>query len=204
MTPKNASTEGEVTAPASPWVDMTIMHDPPNAIGNCFPACIASVLGLPLDDVPHFCEPVKGWERRFHRWLAERDLFALEASLKVPDSLFLSPRTLCILTGDSPRGRHAVVGRVSADADCFEYVHDPHPSRGFYGGKEPDQVMFIGRVVRDNALEAELAYHRTQLTAANEKLARVAAIEKSQAVGHDYRRGYNACREAVRKIIQGE
>lgn len=82
--------------------DMTIMHDPPKAIGNCFQACVASLLGLPLAEVPHFCEPVRHWERRFHQWLAARDLFAVEASLKVPDSLFLSPRTMCILTGDSP------------------------------------------------------------------------------------------------------
>lgn len=200
--------------------DMTIMHDPPKAIGNCFQACVASLLGLPLAEVPHFCEPVRHWERRFHQWLAARDLFAVEASLKVPDSLFLSPRTMCILTGDSPRGRHAVIGRVTPGADGFEYVHDPHPERGYYAGKEPDQVMFIGRVVRDSALEAELNDARNKLAAvekltrereaANARIERVRGLKASNPPdsvpnwdwGQGFAHGYNAALADSRKAVE--
>lgn len=35
---------------------MTVKHDPPASYGDCFRVCVASVLDLPAEDVPHFCD----------------------------------------------------------------------------------------------------------------------------------------------------
>lgn len=100
-------------------------------IGNCYPACIASVLELQLEEVPHF-----------HQLHAKPE-DALVEILK-----FLLPRgysSLCfdwapwvhayfagalvLVSGKSPRGdfQHVVVGEVTSDG--WKLVHDPHPSR---------------------------------------------------------------------------
>ena len=37
------------------WVEQTILHDPEKKnYGNCMQACVASLLNIPLNDVPHF------------------------------------------------------------------------------------------------------------------------------------------------------
>lgn len=43
--------------------------------GNCFQACVASVLDLPLYDVPHFMEGSDGWWTQ-ERWDAVRSFAA--------------------------------------------------------------------------------------------------------------------------------
>lgn len=100
-------------------ITQTILHDPDTgAIGNCMQAAIASLLDLPLDEVPHFAEH-DDWDLRFSAWCAERGLiwFACDVS-QVHD---WAP---CLLVGQSPRGiDHVVVGRG------LTAVWDPHPSR---------------------------------------------------------------------------
>lgn len=32
----------------------TLAHNPPHSVGNCFQACVASVLEMDLEAVPHF------------------------------------------------------------------------------------------------------------------------------------------------------
>lgn len=97
----------------------TILHDPDTAaIGNCMQAAIATLLGLPLDDVPHFALH-DDWDDRFKTWCHERGLiWCAFAVTDIPD---WAP---CLLTGKSPRGiAHVVVGRGLTTA------WDPHPSR---------------------------------------------------------------------------
>ena len=98
--------------------------------GNCFSACVASILELPIEDVPYFmgdgtAEGTGGqWWDRFLAWLAPRGYVAVyhpEGSA--------APEGLHILSGHSPRrpedrgAMHAVVARGT------EILHDPHPSR---------------------------------------------------------------------------
>lgn len=90
--------------------------------GNCFSACIASILHLPIDEVPYFMsDDVNGreWIANLGEWLKPRGMYPLILSehAKVPG--------IHILHGTSPRGptRHAVV----ALGDTI--IHDPHPSR---------------------------------------------------------------------------
>jgi hypothetical protein len=86
--------------------------------GNCFSACIASILEVPLGDVPYFWGPRQAW---FARWLAGQGL-----------AVALYPRGVHVPWGYSiaggPSARFA--GRMHA---CVALdgvvVHDPHPSR---------------------------------------------------------------------------
>jgi hypothetical protein len=86
--------------------------------GNCFSACIASILEISLRDVPHFLGPRQPW---FSQWLAGR---GLRASLYQSDTYM--PWGFSIAGGPSAR----FAGRMHA---CVAFdgvvVHDPHPSR---------------------------------------------------------------------------
>lgn len=130
-------------------VDQTIMQDPERGIlGNCYQACLASVLGIPLDTVPHFVAlhgpeqlgagPI--WWAEARRWIRrehDRDLamFDITPEHPTPCSMYAGEpadwQAFGIGSVPSPRGpfEHAVV--VNLDGDV---VHDPHPSRASMGG----------------------------------------------------------------------
>jgi hypothetical protein len=87
--------------------------------GNCQQAAVASLLGLPLNDVPNFIEAAQGFWPSYHAFLKSKGLVDIELPKNhVPDCYYLA-------YGPSARGvSHACVyfeGRLA---------HDPHPSRG--------------------------------------------------------------------------
>jgi hypothetical protein len=90
--------------------------------GNCFSACVASILELPIDDVPQFMTS-ENWWHGFARWCARQGYLAL-VDYRVPDE----PATLgySILGGESPR--HPGSGHAVVALDGV-MVHDPHPDR---------------------------------------------------------------------------
>lgn len=100
-------------------VDQTILHDPDTgAIGNCWQAAVATLLDLPLDDVPHFAA-ADDFDGLWHWWLHERRMVCMHVGL-----LDLPNDIPCLLVGTSPRDiAHIVVGIGT------RMVHDPHPSR---------------------------------------------------------------------------
>lgn len=117
-------------------VDQTRMYDPTHQQppGNCWAACIASILEVSLDEVPDEAyfwrpgmHPRKSWPAYYEsvmRWLAERNLTLVSVNV----SNVLVDWTDCweILSGPSPRDPkilHAVVGFAG------KIAHDPHPSR---------------------------------------------------------------------------
>lgn len=114
--------------------------------GNCFAACVASLLELNIDDVPNFVFLEPDWIKATQEWLAGRGLgmlalFTHEAGYF--GNLYPLPAgLLCIIGGKSPRGDfgHAVVAR--AHAWKFDVIHDPHPSRAGLAG-EPERVYFL-------------------------------------------------------------
>lgn len=85
--------------------------------GNCFSACIASILEIPLAEVPRFMNV----SAALMRWLAER---GLSATLYYSDEFV--PPGYSIAAGPSKR----FAGRMHA---CVAFdgvvVHDPHFSR---------------------------------------------------------------------------
>lgn len=115
---------------------MQTILKPPH--GNCLQACLASLLELPLDDVPNFCSPdlgpVEKWSLRMQSWLAEVHglgwipvLPSDQGEATYPEGTVIGyPRGLSIKTGKSPRGdfQHSCVARDG------EIVHDPYPGGG--------------------------------------------------------------------------
>jgi hypothetical protein len=97
--------------------------------GNCLAACLASLLELSLDAVPHFTG--EGWRARLGEWLRGRGLWALEwdapRGCTIDGSrswLAVNVPGYAIVSGQATRGLlHATVWRGG------ELVHDPHPSR---------------------------------------------------------------------------
>jgi hypothetical protein len=143
-------------------VDMIQMADKERGIrGDCFRACVASLLELPAAAVPHFLEVAerqkKCWEWITNDWLTrEHGLLLITLPVKNDGYGYYMPHGLHdslvgwfpsynILSGPAIRGfRHSCVGLGS------KIVHDPHPSRA--GLQYVDQMDVL---VRWNKPEAE-------------------------------------------------
>lgn len=110
-------------------VDQTIFVSDPKRPGNCFSACVASFLGVPLEHVPHFIElwpaSVDGSESDGSWWHATCGFMAAHG-LWGHDVLSgeAMPGEVVFAAGMSERGvMHQVLYR---DGKLW---HDPHPSR---------------------------------------------------------------------------
>ena len=120
----------------------------PGVRGDCFRACIASILELPIEDVPHFVAIEHDWWGETQRWLAKRGLFAMWLPIRHPDEMhFCNPceDSYCILAGASPRGngiKHAVVGKIVQGWN-FEIAYDPHPSQAGLDGPPTSFMIFV-------------------------------------------------------------
>lgn len=114
--------------------------------GNCFAACLASVLELPIEKVPNFCVS-SDWQRLCNAWLAQFGLMFFEAhwSEGAPPELWrhpvIQPGQLWIATGPAERDgqklHHAVVMRGA------RMVHDPNPRHGRNGIEKVLGVGFL-------------------------------------------------------------
>lgn len=103
--------------------------------GNCVQAAVASVLGLPIEAVPHFLLWLE-WNHVMVEWLAEKGY-----SIKCRFTTEI-PEERCIVAGMSPRGvAHVCVGRDG------RVVWDPHPSGA--GLTRVDEVWFIRELDQD-------------------------------------------------------
>jgi hypothetical protein len=91
--------------------------------GNCFSACVASILELPIEDVPPFVIYGGDWARYFSRWLAARDLAMTYYNAMRGDR---SPPGFSIAGGPSKRFGGRKHACVALDGIV---VHDPHWSR---------------------------------------------------------------------------
>jgi len=114
--------------------------------GNCLQAALASVLELPLDEVPHSVVwPDEEWFERLNAWLSQRlGLVLISVSAegwKIPESIFH------IISGSTPGTgvAHAVVGRGG------QIVHDPHEAKP---GLVPEGRLFWLFVRVDPAVDA--------------------------------------------------
>lgn len=137
------------------WVDQRIAPEPGGGradgrdehgvMGDCLRAAVASLCGLPYEQVPHFLQHVSWWEFLRH-WARERGFdfvcqYPRGGSIRwalaggdIPDGC----TGLFIGLGPSARFegmRHAVL----VDEDLV-LVHDPHPARLGLGGPV-DEVL---------------------------------------------------------------
>lgn len=117
-------------------VDQTQLYDPTHQSppGNCWSACIASILECTLDELPneaHYWQPGmhprKSWPPFYNAmicWLAKRNLTLIEIRT---DNIEVDwGDSYEILSGPSPRDNnilHSVVGYAG------KIVHDPHPTK---------------------------------------------------------------------------
>jgi len=118
-------------------VDQEFIHDPANGqYGDCQRAVIASLLDLPIADVPHFTkesngDAVKFWEM-LQVFCGKHGYAYLQVPAKSGSAFYgLDTGVYHEISGPSPRGNgtfHAVVGFDG------EIVFDPHPSRAGLAG----------------------------------------------------------------------
>lgn len=87
--------------------------------GNCFMACIASILEIPLRECPDLsADSVTDWNETTDKWLAARGLKRIEH--EADDA---PPEGYALANGPSTRGLlHSCV------AWNGKIIHDPHPS----------------------------------------------------------------------------
>ena len=131
--------------------------------GNCWSACIASILELPIEAVPNFCSMSKHgdnfWLKRTFQWLSERKIGMLHiqnAKLALDAQPHLFTRCFVIITGRSPRAKegeedflHAIVARCDTIENSAGYytefvpVHDPHIDKSFIVGDINDITLLI-------------------------------------------------------------
>ena len=115
--------------------------------GNCFAACLASILDLPLHSIPEFVvvgESDDDFYNRVQEFLKSRGLFYVQVSVSSPiaSTLFNSGGAIFhTIEGVSPRGgQHATVGLNG------KLVWDPHPpADDSRRGVKPETYGFIGK-----------------------------------------------------------
>lgn len=103
--------------------------------GNCMSACLATILGLKIEEVPNFRkQTTNGIEfyQAIQTWLKDFDMFLLV--MRLTEGIYFYPfpeETIMIAGGISPRFKdkeisHACVGTIK-DGYNFQLIHDPHP-----------------------------------------------------------------------------
>ena len=111
------------------------LHDPENGIhGDCDRACLASMLGLPIGDVPHFFDGVNTSEecvaayKTRKKWLNDRGVTYIQVKIVgdedyekvIRSTSYENPGIPFLLVGESRNGTTHVV--ICLDG---EIIHDP-------------------------------------------------------------------------------
>jgi hypothetical protein len=108
--------------------------------GNCFAACIASLLDLPIGEVPNFCAE-DSWCYDVNAWLSQYDLSYIDLKVTTRDHWVLNFSGYHIISGPSPRSEkdrpisHCVIGLGKS------IVHDPMPGGGGLSGDVADWLF---------------------------------------------------------------
>lgn len=113
--------------------------------GNCFAACVASILAIELDYVPNFCALYTDdtWYNEFIKWTHARGLAPLTQMFPGDPDNFMSwvrkcaPRIPWIAGGPTERGMHCCV--YIGD----QLAHDPNPLHGRNGLDDVEQATFL-------------------------------------------------------------
>ena len=105
-------------------------------VGDCLRACVASILDLDPEAVPHFVTK--------HHWFQALRSFGKQRQLEIfsiLDPQLVPANQYTIATGSSPRNPERDHSVVWYQGKVF---HDPHPSRAGLG-REPDYWIVIER-----------------------------------------------------------
>lgn len=110
-------------------VSQTSFHSPPDSLGNCFRACVASILEVRIDALPRFevwmFNNPENWTSIFESWVRHSELDRGVEWLPWPDE------EKAIAIGPSPRcsSNHAII------IEDGKVLHDPHPDSSGLTGK---------------------------------------------------------------------
>ena len=114
-------------------IDQTKLHDPKNGVnGNCMAASFASILEIPLSEIPKFEDMMDkdDWFSVLTTWI---EGLGFTIVLWQPETY---PPGYCLAMGMSERGvKHQVVLKNGVLA------HDPHPSRA--GIRKIDEIWVL-------------------------------------------------------------
>lgn len=123
-------------------IDQTEFSTKEGTFGNCFSACLASILEMPIEKVPNFMTLSNGEDviKGASQWLIQYGFILLHRPIlkegDKPDLFWYHTQQgfdlYYIVTGISPRKnplkpdehlKHACVSRM------YQIVHDPHPDK---------------------------------------------------------------------------
>lgn len=130
--------------------------------GNCWPACLASMLELPLEETDHCTCSNPRWREDTDALLAKRGLFYVQIS-KNPDGSFpttVLPNAAFVILGCSTERNlpHVVIARYvhtayhpDGQAASFQLwiVHDPIKPEGPSGEYTIDALILLCRLDHD-------------------------------------------------------
>lgn len=114
--------------------------------GDCLVACVATITGIPLAEIPDFCA-AKTWYPAFAEWLALRGYAPLSLRFDEPGAISehlewtkgIGKAVPWIAGGTTPQGRHFVV--YLGD----RLFHDPDPNDGRQGLTTIHDATFLLR-----------------------------------------------------------
>jgi hypothetical protein len=117
--------------------------------GNCWAACIASVLELRLDELPDIspADDNVNWWDDWVGWFKTEGIQFFYMDFAGDTPWIMTEGTHVILSGKSPRAKaegknflHCIVARyeLSNGKHYFRFVHDPYPDSG------PPSQWFVG------------------------------------------------------------
>ncbi len=106
--------------------------------GNCFSACLASFIGIPITDVPNFFDlgsTDEEWHEAVKVWLADYNIGMI--TIRMWDDDVKNTKGFLLIGGTSPRGiSHAVIYK---DGSLW---HDPHPESGGIDHAESADILY--------------------------------------------------------------
>ena len=119
--------------------------------GDCWAACIAAVLDLPLSEVPNFCgvPPYNpDWFTQTDAWLQKRGLRCVSFEMKAQDgntpvNISCPNGAPLLCTGKSPRGDWLHVVVMTVKGEEFALLNDPHPSGIGLDGPFTDVALIV-------------------------------------------------------------
>jgi len=94
--------------------------------GNCFAACLASLLEISIEEIPDFFNKKEYWTKTCNDFLKTKGFCFVDINFDSSEMSYWILRSgYSIVTGSSPRHNclHAVVAYQG------EIVHDPHPDK---------------------------------------------------------------------------
>lgn len=115
--------------------------------GNCFDACVASILELDLKAVPHFINFKSKLWIELRRWLNFRGYdYCHFPSVNVTTCML--PFVPIIVSGNGGRGfRHAVIKKPTApNSFKLKLLHDPHPEGNGLTGKDEFYLIIFRNI----------------------------------------------------------